>query len=77
MNNYKAKTIRSVADGDKMEMCFPNDTNGKFALRYKAWGVSAARINKLDGYRHYRVAKLTVLRTIVIIAERRCEDGAN
>ena len=75
MNNEKAITIRSVADGDKMELHFPDDSIGVFGLRCKAWGVSAARINKREGWRHYRVAKFTEMRTIVIIAERRKEDG--
>lgn len=77
MNNYKAATIRSVQDGDKMEMYFPDDSVGVFGLRCKAWGVSAARINKLEGWRHYRVAKFTEMRTIVIIAERRSDDGTD
>lgn len=75
MNNEKARVIRNVADGDRMSMEFPDDSVGVFALRSKAWGVSAARINKLDGYRHYRVAKFTEMRTIVIIAERRDDHG--
>lgn len=77
MNNEKAITIRSVADGDKMELHFPGDSVGVFGLRSKAWGVSAARINKIDGWRHYRVAKFTEMRTIVIIAERRPDDGTD
>ncbi len=75
MNNEKAITIRSVADGDKMELHFPGDSVGVFALRSKAWGVSAARINKIEGWRHYRVAKFTEMRTIVLIAERRDDHG--
>ena len=77
MYNDKALTIRSVADGNKLMLEYPDDDNRTFGLRHKAWGVSAARINKIEGWLHYRVAKVAALRTIVIIAERRKEDGTN
>lgn len=73
MNENKEMTkvdiIRSVKDGDKMVLDYPTDTKEQLQGRYAAFSVRASEINRDDGWKHYRIAKVAELRQIIIIAE--------
>ena len=66
----KPDIIRSVADGDKLVLNYPDDTADDLRKRYRAFFVRASEINRTDGYQHYRVAIVAELRQLVIIAEK-------
>lgn len=67
----KPEIIRSVADGDKMILNYPDFTGEELQKEY-AWFYSrASEINRTDGWRHYRISKVSELSQIVIIAEKR------
>lgn len=71
----KPEIIRSVKDGDKMVLNYPDYTREQLHREYVWFYTRACEINNADGWKHYRVSKLTELGQIVIIAERREEDG--
>lgn len=77
MNKKTMKEIiRSVADGDKKMMSFPNYTADELRRRYMTFFSRASEINKEEGWKHYRLSLYSELGMFLIIAERRLEDGA-
>jgi hypothetical protein len=60
-----------VADGDRMVLSYPDYTCEDLHREYMWFSARASEINRSDGYRHYRISKLTELRQLVIIAKRR------
>ena len=63
----KPEIIRSVADGDKLELVLSEVNEPAFRNR-------ASELNKTDGYKHYRIASNSAMNTLMIIAEKKKED---
>ena len=73
----KPEIIRSVADGDKAVLNYPDDTIEELRKRYQAFFARASEINRSDGWQHYRISIVAELRQLIIIAERRQEDAGD
>lgn len=79
--------IRSVADGDRMVLTFPDDDDRQLQRRNAAFSARASEINwgrvrggertGGDGWQHYRIIKVSELRQIIIIASRKEEDDGS
>lgn len=77
----KPEIIRSVADGDKMVLNYPEYSKEELHKEYMWFQARASEINNANNdltykkkekyYCHYRISKVTALLQIVIIAERR------
>ncbi len=65
----KPEIIKSVRDGDKMILDYPEDTKDALQKRYAAFAARASEINRAEGRQHYRVSKVAELGKIIIIAE--------
>ena len=66
----KPEIIKSVRDGDKLVLDYPEYTKEQLQSCYAAFSVRASEINRAEGRQHYRVAKIAELNQIVIIAEQ-------
>lgn len=60
----KPEIIRSVADGDRLELVLSECNEMAFRSR-------VAELNRQDGWQHYRIATNTAMDTLMIIAEEK------
>ena len=66
----KPEIIKSVRDGDKLVLDYPEYTKEQLQSCYAAFSVRASEINRAEGRQHYRIAKIAELNQIIVIAEK-------
>lgn len=65
--------IRNVQAGDKKVLNYPDDTEEVFDKRYHSLFSRASELNNEDSEVRYRIVKVTELRQLIIVAERRLD----
>lgn len=65
--------IRNVQAGDKKVLNYPDDTEEVFDKRYHSLFSRASELNNEDSKVRYRIVKVTELRQLIIVAERRLD----